>query len=49
MATTIAAGDITISKDSLRIYNDPFSSYADGITLVNHSVSAVHLGSVLIL
>lgn len=49
MAATIAAGDITISKDSLRVYNNPISSYADGIMLVNHAMSAVHLDSAFIL
>jgi hypothetical protein len=42
------AQDITISKDSLRIYNNPMSSSADEITFTSHTSTAVMLDSAFI-
>jgi hypothetical protein len=42
------AQDITLSKDSLRIYNNPMMSSADGVTFTSHTSTAVTLDSAFI-
>jgi|GEM_PF-2573741 len=44
----VSAQDITISKDSLKIYNNPVSSLSDGIIVVNHGSSYVFVDSAFI-
>jgi hypothetical protein len=45
-AGAVAAADITLSKDSLKVYNNPVFSFADEIILVNGTAAAVHLDSI---
>jgi hypothetical protein len=39
------AQDLTVSKDSIKVYNSLFSSYADEVLFTSHSVAAIHLDS----
>ena len=43
------ANDITVSKDSLKVYNDLLSSFADIITVRNGSALTVALDSAYVL
>jgi hypothetical protein len=44
----ISAQEITLSKDSLRIYNNPMMSSADGVTFTSHTSTIVALDSAFI-
>lgn len=47
-AVSVAAQGITPSKDSLKIYNNPVSSFADNIFLINGTSGAVYLDSAFV-
>jgi Leucine-rich repeat (LRR) protein len=49
LAGSIVAQGITLSKDSLKICNNPVSSFADYILLINGTSAAVHLDSAFLL
>lgn len=49
LASGIAAQDITVSKDSIKVYNNSFSSFADHIVFTNNASSAIQLDSVFLL
>lgn len=49
LAGGIVAQGITLSKDSLKIYNNPVLSYSDYILLINGSSAAVHLDSAFLI
>jgi hypothetical protein len=42
------AQDITVSKDSMQVYNNGFSSYADEVTFTSHSSATIRLDSALV-
>jgi hypothetical protein len=44
-----SAQDITISKDSIKVYNSFYSSFADVVTFTSHASGAIHLDSALVL
>lgn len=41
----ISGQDITVSKDSIQVYNSPLSSYADEVIFTSHSSAPIHLDS----
>jgi hypothetical protein len=43
------AQDITVSKDSIRVYNSLISSYADEIIFTSHTSAPVHLDSAFVI
>jgi hypothetical protein len=45
----ISAQDITVSKDSIQVANNPISSFADIVTFTSHSSTSIHLDSVFVL
>jgi hypothetical protein len=45
----LSAQDITVSKDSILVYNNSLSSYADEVTFTSHSAAAIHLDSAFVL
>jgi hypothetical protein len=45
----IFAQDITVSKDSIQVYNSLLSSFADNVTFTSHSSTPIHLDSVFVL
>jgi hypothetical protein len=45
LATYVFSIDITISKDSIKVYNDLFSSRSDGIIIKNNSEDTISLDS----
>ena len=49
LAFGIAAQDITVSKDSLKVYNNLVSSFADDITFTSNVPTAIRLDSVFLL
>jgi hypothetical protein len=44
----LSAQDITISKDSIQVYNNPLLSFADQVIFTNHSTASIHLDSMYI-
>jgi hypothetical protein len=45
----LSAQDITISKDSILVYNNSFSSFADEVIFTSHSSTPIHLDSAFVL
>jgi hypothetical protein len=45
----IFSQDLTVSKDSIQIYNNLYSSYADEVVFTSHSSTPIHLDSAFVL
>jgi hypothetical protein len=45
LCLTVSAQDITVSKDSIRVYNNLAMSFADEVVFTSHASAAVHLDS----
>jgi hypothetical protein len=48
-SSILYAQDITVSKDSIQVYNNSLSSFADQITFTSHSSTPIHLDSAFVL
>jgi hypothetical protein len=46
---TAFAQDLTVSKDSIQVYNNLFSSYADEVIFTSHSATPIRLDSAFVL
>jgi hypothetical protein len=49
ICSILSAQDITISKDSILVYNNPMSSYADEVIFTSHSNTPIHLDSAFVM
>jgi hypothetical protein len=49
LCSILSAQDITVSKDSILVYNNSLSSYADEVIFTSHSTAAIHLDSAFVL
>jgi hypothetical protein len=45
LCSILPAQDITISKDSIRVYNNPIMEMADWVIFTSHTSTAIHLDS----
>jgi hypothetical protein len=43
------AQDLTVSKDSIQVYNNPVSSFADAVVFTSHVSTAIHLDSCFVM
>lgn len=46
--SVISAQGITVSKDSIQVYNNPIMSFADEIIFMSHSSIPIHLDSAVV-
>ena len=44
-----SAQDITVSKDSIQVYNNPIMSFADEVVFTSHTSDSIHLDSAFVL
>jgi hypothetical protein len=49
LCLAVSAQDLTVSKDSIQVYNNLFSSYADEVTFTSNSSTPIRLDSVFVL
>lgn len=49
LCSFLSAQDITVSKDSILVYNNSLSSFADEVIFTSHSSTPIHLDSAFVL